>query len=203
MQLNVPAHVPAHLVFDFDIYLSPLLKKDPYRSVMENLPKREPRIFWTPRNGGHWVVAGGSDARFFERYFYPLRSDFWLGESEDARLPGTPVAWVPNGEQYDPSVERFVGSAAMPVASVYHAFWGNNYPVLKKGESLTYAGGEYKADHPSIPGLPAVVNMASAEVVFDGSTPSMILTRPVVATPKPRYCRFTFSTTGANDHLLL
>ena len=157
------------------------------------------RVIWQDKNGGHWVVAGGSDARFFERYFYPLRSDFWLGESEDARLPGTPVAWVPNGEQYDPSVERFVGSAAMPVASVYHAFWGNNYPVLKKGESLTYAGGEYKADHPSIPGLPAVVNMASAEVVFDGSTPSMILTRPVVATPKPRYCRFTFSTTGAND----
>ena len=62
MQLNVPAHVPAHLVFDFDIYLSPLLKKDPYRSVMENLPKREPRIFWTPRNGGHWVVSGAVEA---------------------------------------------------------------------------------------------------------------------------------------------
>jgi cytochrome P450 len=62
MEIAAPAHVPKDRVFDFDIYLSPLLKKDPYRSVVENLPKGTPRIFWTPRNGGHWVVPGAVEA---------------------------------------------------------------------------------------------------------------------------------------------
>jgi hypothetical protein len=61
------------------------------------------------------------------------------------------------------------------VAARYDTRWGNHYPVLKKGETLTYAGGEYKADHPASPGLPAVLNWASAELIYDSTTPSMIL----------------------------
>jgi len=92
------------------------------------------------------------------------------------------------------STNLFVGAAAVPVASLYNAYWGNNYPVLKKGETMTYAGGEYKADHPASPGLPAVLNMASAEVVFDSETPDMRLSRTDSAgqTAEKRYYKFEF-----------
>ena len=62
MTMQVPEHVPAHLVFDFDIYKAPQLRHDPHRSVAQMVPKNAPRIFYTPRNGGHWVVAGAVEA---------------------------------------------------------------------------------------------------------------------------------------------
>ena len=58
----IPAHVPAHLVFDFDVYSAPELKRDPYRSMTELLDGRVPPIFYTPRNNGHWVVTGAVEA---------------------------------------------------------------------------------------------------------------------------------------------
>lgn len=59
MALAVPDHVPEHLVFDFDIYIAPELDRDPHRTMVELLQTNKvPPIFFSPRNGGHWVVAG-------------------------------------------------------------------------------------------------------------------------------------------------
>ncbi len=136
------------------------------------------RALWQDKNGNHWVVSGGLNARFFERYFYPLRADFWLQDGEGkAAAAGTPVAWAPAAATNAVnSIGLYTGSGATPVAAKYQAYWGKNHPVLKKGESLTHAGGEYKADHPASPGLPALVGMASTELVFDSAAPSMVLT---------------------------
>ena len=52
--LNVPSHVAPHLVFDFDIYGDPRIGEDvqgTYSTALANAPE----IFWTPRNGGHWI----------------------------------------------------------------------------------------------------------------------------------------------------
>jgi hypothetical protein len=49
--------------------------------------------------------------------------------------------------------------------------WPAEVPVLKVGETLTYAGGEFKADHPDAPGLPGILGFAAAEVVFDSKNP--------------------------------
>lgn len=52
-----PKHVPPHLVFDFDIYGDGRINEDvqgSYAAVMAQAPD----IFWTPRNGGHWIVKG-------------------------------------------------------------------------------------------------------------------------------------------------
>ncbi|MBW2942476.1 cytochrome P450 [Zhongshania aquimaris] len=54
-----PDHVPASLVYDFDYYHDPALCADPHMRVMDLL-KSAPPIFWTPRNNGHWVLAGHS-----------------------------------------------------------------------------------------------------------------------------------------------
>lgn len=52
-----PAHVPDHLVFDFDIYADNRLTNDIQRSYAEAL-ESAPDIFWTRHNGGHWIVKG-------------------------------------------------------------------------------------------------------------------------------------------------
>ena len=51
----VPPHVPAHLVFDFDIYADPRIAEDVQGSYAAALADA-PDIFWTRLNGGHWIV---------------------------------------------------------------------------------------------------------------------------------------------------
>ncbi|MGE0774800.1 MAG: cytochrome P450 [Sphingomonadaceae bacterium] len=53
---NIPAHVPAELVFDFDLHLDPRLDGDPHAGY-QSLHRDAPDIFFTPRNGGHWVMT--------------------------------------------------------------------------------------------------------------------------------------------------
>lgn len=51
----IPDHVPPHLVFDFDIYADPRVTSavhDSYAAAIADAPD----IFWTPANGGHWMV---------------------------------------------------------------------------------------------------------------------------------------------------
>lgn len=51
----VPNHVPPHLVFDFDIYADPRVNDDVQGSYAAAISDA-PDIFWTPANGGHWMV---------------------------------------------------------------------------------------------------------------------------------------------------
>lgn len=46
--------IPDHLVFDFDIYHDQAYLVDPHDRILD-LIERAPPIFWTPRNGGHWM----------------------------------------------------------------------------------------------------------------------------------------------------
>lgn len=51
----VPPHIPAHLVFDFDIYSDPRIGEDvqgTYAAALSDAPD----IFWTRLNGGHWIA---------------------------------------------------------------------------------------------------------------------------------------------------
>lgn len=53
----VPAHVSECAVYDFDLHFDPALLADPHERVRELL-RDAPPVFWTPRNGGHWMVIG-------------------------------------------------------------------------------------------------------------------------------------------------
>ncbi|KHK90140.1 cytochrome P450 [Novosphingobium malaysiense] len=52
-----PAHVSDAVVYDFDMFLDPGLLADPHERARE-LVSEAPPVFWTPRNGGHWMLTG-------------------------------------------------------------------------------------------------------------------------------------------------
>lgn len=52
-----PAHVPDSAVYDFDLHADPAFLADPHARILELL-EQAPPVFWTPRNGGHWMLIG-------------------------------------------------------------------------------------------------------------------------------------------------
>ena len=65
---QVPAHVPPHLVLDFDYLTEPLPAPD-FVSGLLSLAREAPGIFYTPRNGGHWVAIAHEAAFEFARNY--------------------------------------------------------------------------------------------------------------------------------------
>jgi cytochrome P450 len=57
----IPAHVPAQLVVDFDLWNGPEIRGDPYIGLARL--HDGPAIFYTPRNEGHWVPRTARIAR--------------------------------------------------------------------------------------------------------------------------------------------
>ncbi len=53
----VPDHVPESLVYDFDMFMDPAYRADPHKRILD-LIDQAPPVFWTPRNGGHWMLVG-------------------------------------------------------------------------------------------------------------------------------------------------
>jgi cytochrome P450 len=56
-QVPRPSHIPDSVVYDFDFHHDPALLKDPHKRVLDVISKAPP-VFWTPRNGGHWMIIG-------------------------------------------------------------------------------------------------------------------------------------------------
>ena len=123
------------------------------------------RTLWRDVNKKAWVVSG--DGSFFNQFFYPMRGDFYL-----PALPanGTPVAWLPEARVF-----TGVGTSIEPVKVIYNSKWRSDYPKLKRGETLAYQGGEYFNENPGSNALPALVAMKAAEIVYDSSTPEMVI----------------------------
>lgn len=55
-----PAHIPAELVRDVDFFHLIEGEEDAQEAWLR-LRDRGPPIFWTPRNGGHWIVTRAAD----------------------------------------------------------------------------------------------------------------------------------------------
>jgi cytochrome P450 len=61
-----PAHVPEHLVRDFNFYDIPGGSED-IHAAYAAIQQSSPDIFWTPHNGGHWVATRGEDIIAMQR----------------------------------------------------------------------------------------------------------------------------------------
>jgi cytochrome P450 len=62
-----PSHIPDSVVYDFDAYRDPGLLANPPKRFAQ-MVKDAPPVFWTPRNGGHWIIQG------YEALFNAYRS---------------------------------------------------------------------------------------------------------------------------------
>ena len=155
--------------------------------------------YWEDWRGSYWSISGGDNAWFNVSFYYPLAPDFWW--PSDVKPPIIKIE--KNGATYTPKYDKArpglpgVGDAVaflptnvrdvsttlkdqLPTAVIYKSEWPDNPAVLKAGETLTFSGGEYRADKPTqtivrngvaetvqTPGLPQLTAFASAEVVFD------------------------------------
>ncbi len=144
--------------------------------------------YWKDHKGGGWAVSGNS--YFDVYYYYPLLPDFWWPAAGN-KNPGDAVAFLPTTPGYAaPAFAiNYTRNDQTPNAQGIHytTLWPLDVPILKVGETLTFAGGEYQLDNPSTasfddqgnlvqtptPGLPGVVGFAAGQVVFDMMNPTM------------------------------
>jgi cytochrome P450 len=78
-QPSPPDHVPADLIVDFDFFDVPADVTDPVQIWHDLVRRGAPPIFYTPRNGGHWVflkyhdiVEGYRNHELFSTYQTPI-----------------------------------------------------------------------------------------------------------------------------------
>lgn len=84
--IPLPAHVPEDRVFDFDMYADPRIHDDVQRAYGE-IFRTAPDVFYTLRNGGHWVVRRHAE---MERLLQDTEH-FSSRELHIPRLPDHPV----------------------------------------------------------------------------------------------------------------
>lgn len=100
-----PAHVPDSLVYDFDMFRDPAYVTDPHQRILD-LVKNAPPIFWTPRNGGHWMLMSHAanfnasrDTDSFSSEFIPRAE---LAAMKAKLPPGMPHIPLPVPINVDP-----------------------------------------------------------------------------------------------------
>ncbi|MDA3923256.1 MAG: hypothetical protein PF904_00980 [Kiritimatiellae bacterium] len=161
--------------------------------------------YWEDHKNTSWSVSGGVDAWFSVSPYYPLLTDFWWEDGKPGRVVadasgnkttavpnvGDSLAFLPNDIHameniaVGGSVTSVMEDDINPTEILYASDWPDVAPILKAGETLTFSGGEYRADHPTTltldednnlknvetPGLPEVLAFATAEIVFDSLNP--------------------------------
>ncbi len=100
-----PAHVPDALVFDFDYHHDAALKADPHKRLLE-INEQAPPIFWTPRQGGAWVLRSHNAVYKASRDVEMFSSEFVPQEKIKAMMaampPGSPHIPQPIPINIDP-----------------------------------------------------------------------------------------------------
>ncbi|PTR12585.1 MULTISPECIES: cytochrome P450 [unclassified Novosphingobium] len=132
----VPENIDPKLVVDWDIYTQPELLEDIHLG-WHSLHGRAPDIFWTPRNGGHWVVLRFDDqslilkdAEHFssnELHIPPMHNNYKM-----IPLNLDP----PEHTRYRAVLMRYFGPAAINAMEPKLRVWANRLidRVIDKGE---------------------------------------------------------------------
>ena len=102
-----PEHVPDALVYDFDYFKDPGFAKNPHTRIAQML-QEAPEVFWTPRQGGHWVSLSyeanydlGRDWETFTSEFVPQAQ---MQAMRAALPPGAPHIPQPLPINVDPPI---------------------------------------------------------------------------------------------------
>lgn len=94
--VSKPPHVPDALVYDFDYFLDPAFNANPHDRVFD-IVRSAPPIFWTPRQGGHWVLASHA-ANFEASRDWDSFSSAFFSPEQRARM----AAMMPKGAPHIP-----------------------------------------------------------------------------------------------------
>jgi cytochrome P450 len=88
-----PGHVCDSRVFDFDMFSDPAYIANPHARLLDLL-QNAPPIFWTPRNGGHWIFLDYASNFDAARDTDTFSSEMWpralIAEFMATLPPGTP-----------------------------------------------------------------------------------------------------------------
>jgi cytochrome P450 len=110
---DVPDHVPDHLVYDFDYFTAPRGMECPQLEVARKLHSEAPDIFYTPRNGGHWVVTRYEAGLEITRHHHTFSNDPLYNDQRRMYPRFTPL-------DYDPpehtELRRVISPAFTPAA---------------------------------------------------------------------------------------
>lgn len=83
----IPSHVSMDAVRDFDFYDFPGVRQDA-QLAWKAVQDANPPIFWTPRNGGHWVVTRADDIE-------TMQKDDTLVSYSKTSIPPNPTPSLP------------------------------------------------------------------------------------------------------------
>lgn len=62
-RIDIPTHVPVERIVDYDTFLVDAPDGDFAAAMVRLRDSGVPKLFWTQRNGGHWVATDGDDIR--------------------------------------------------------------------------------------------------------------------------------------------
>ena len=97
-----PAHVPADLVVDLDIYAPQRPGEEFFAAWRRFQDETSSPVVWTPRNGGHWLVTRGSGVLQVYADFERFSSDsFGVPVAIDQQMPlGALIKDPPHHSEY-------------------------------------------------------------------------------------------------------
>jgi cytochrome P450 len=88
-KVKQPAHVPDSLVYDFDYNKDPEYCKDPHARAAD-LVKNAPPLFWTPFNGGHWIIQSSEAVDEALRDYETFSSEHFSAEGFNEMMAALP-----------------------------------------------------------------------------------------------------------------
>lgn len=121
-QTPVPPHVPEHLVRDFNAFLPMQGEATYHEAYRREMEQGAPPVFWSPYNGGHWVVTRRA-------FLHEVFSDYPHFTSEE----GASVEGI-----VPPDRPRFVPiESDPPMQQVYRGLFQSAFvkPALKHQEA--------------------------------------------------------------------
>ncbi|MFA5941081.1 MAG: cytochrome P450 [Sinimarinibacterium sp.] len=88
-KVQQPAHVPDALVYEFDYNADPEYCRDPHVRAAD-LVKSAPPIFWTPFNGGHWMLQSHAAVAEALRDYETFSSEHFAPDAFNAMMAELP-----------------------------------------------------------------------------------------------------------------
>lgn len=121
--------------------------------------------FWRDRNGEFWHAAATPSAAELVKlnWAYPLQGEFDMPEE----LAGGDACVVPVS-----GVMLWCTEGSKRITSTHTVTWPTKVAELWAGETAVFAGGYASAQDTTKTGLPGMVGMASAELLYDTKNPA-------------------------------